>query len=104
MPQKPKRIGPALSDDLVPALLLLPLLAVLPLVAVSLTIALVLNVPGHAQELVLTVALLVDTALVLGVPGTVAFRTWRKGYRFLPVIAGLAPLVLPVLFCSGALR
>ncbi|WP_157882000.1 hypothetical protein [Streptomyces rubellomurinus] len=98
MPQKPTRVDPALSDDLVPALLLLPLLAVLPLVALSLTIALVMNVPGHAQELVLTVALFVDTALVLGVPGAVAFRTWRKGYRVLPVVAGLAPFVLPLWF------
>ncbi|MGA5820426.1 hypothetical protein ACPC54_21485 [Kitasatospora sp. NPDC094028] len=104
MPQKPKRIGPALSDDLLPAVLLLPLLTVLPLVAVSLTVALVLNAPGHAQELVLAVTLLLDTALVLGVPGILAFRTWRKGYRVLPVAAALAPFVLPVLFWSGALR
>ncbi|MET8623164.1 hypothetical protein ABZW30_05295 [Kitasatospora sp. NPDC004669] len=103
MTDTPVRIGPSNAKDAALALLLLPLLTALPLIAFWLGGAIADAAGSDTGGDVLYGAL---SAVVIGygVPVTAVLRSHRRGYELLPLAAGVAPFMLPVLLCLGVFR
>ncbi|MFF2043232.1 hypothetical protein ACFVVX_22705 [Kitasatospora sp. NPDC058170] len=97
MTAQPARPGPPLSEDVVLTALLLPLLAALPVGLLALVASIAWNTSGQAQGTVVGIGLAIGPPLCLGAAGLVVRRSWRSGYRILPIAAGVAPF-LPLLW------
>ncbi|MFF2075742.1 hypothetical protein ACFVXG_13425 [Kitasatospora sp. NPDC058162] len=105
----PLRVGPSRLKDTALALLSMPLLGfVLPFVVFYVVLAMGSG-PGHGDDgdglmwAFLGYGMIAAPLAALVASVLVAVRSWRSGYRFVPVTAALAPFVLPFALSTGVL-